>query len=65
MMYVCIYIYIYIYIYAIIYTYIYRESNHGEKTACLKNVFDSRLYQFIVFTFLQKPLHKIFHNFYS
>ena len=26
----------------------------------MKNIFDSRLYQFILFTFVLKPLHKIF-----
>ena len=31
-----------------------------KKTTYLKNIFDSRLYQFIVFIFLLKPLHKIF-----
>ena len=38
-------------------------SNHGEKnkkTTYLKNIFDSRPYQFTAFTFLLKPLHKIF-----
>ena len=32
-----------------------------EHSVChLKNVLDSRLYQFILFTFVLKPLHKIF-----
>ena len=37
-----------------------RESNHGEKITCLKNIDESLLYQFIVFTFLLKLLLKIF-----
>ena len=31
-----------------------------KKTACLKNIFDSRLYRFISFTFYLKQSHKIF-----
>ena len=31
-----------------------------KKATYLKNIFDLRLYQFIVFTFLLKPLHKVF-----
>ena len=57
-MYVCIYIYIY---YILIYIRIFRESNHDEKKAtCLKNILNSRLCEFILFTFYLKPLHKTF-----
>ena len=30
-----------------------------KKAACLQNIFDSRLYRFISFTFYLKPSHKI------
>ena len=36
-----------------------------KKTTYLKNTFDSRLYQFIAFTFLLKPLHKIFFTIFT
>ena len=36
-----------------------------KKTTYLKNIFDSRLYQFIAFTFLLKPLHKIFFTIFT
>ena len=48
--------------------YIYRERVITVKkttTTYLKNIFDSRLYQFIVFTFLLKPLHKIFFTIFT
>ena len=31
----------------------------------MKNIFDSRLYQFILFTFVLKPLHKIFFKIFT
>ena len=42
-----------------------RESNHGEKITCLKNIDESLLYQFIVFTFLLKLLLKIFFTIFT
>ena len=36
-----------------------------KKTYYLKHIFDSRLYQFIAFTFLLKPLHKIFSTIFA
>ena len=31
----------------------------------MKNIFDSRLYQFILFTFVLKPLDKIFFTLFT
>ena len=42
-----------------------RESNHGKKITCLKNIDESLLYQFIVFTFLLKLLLKIFFTIFT
>ena len=39
-----------------------RQSNHDEKK--LHNV-DSCLYQFVTFTFLLKPLHKMFFTIFT
>ena len=36
-----------------------------EKTTYLKNIVDSRLYQFIAFTFLLKPLQKTFFEIFT
>ena len=36
-----------------------------KNTIYLKNICDSRLYQFIVFTFVLKPLHKIFFTIFT
>ena len=37
-----------------------RESNHDEKNYIFEKNFRRHPYQFIAFTFLLKPLHKIF-----
>ena len=42
-----------------------RESNHGKKITYLKNIDESLLYQFIVFTFLLKLLLKIFFTIFT
>ena len=31
----------------------------------MKNIFDSRIYQFMLFTFVLKPLHKIFFTIFT
>ena len=36
-----------------------------KKTTYLENIFDSRLYQFIVFIFLLKPIHKILFTIFT
>ena len=36
-----------------------------KKTIYLKNIFDSCLYEFIAFTFLLKPLHKLFFTIFT
>ena len=46
-------------------SYNFKSQKNGEKTTCLKNIFDSRLYQFILFTFVFKLLHKIFFKIFT
>ena len=54
------------YIFTYIYIYIYRERViMVKKTTYLKNIFNSRLYQSMEFTFLLKPLHKVFFTIFT
>ena len=36
-----------------------------KNTTNVKDIFDSRLYQFIAFTFILKPLHKVFFTIFT
>ena len=61
-MYVCMYICIYV----CIYMYIYIERViMVKKPTYLRNNFNSRIYEFIAFTFLLKPLNKIFFTIFT